>query len=393
MELKELEEKYFFKTYKRLDLLIERGEGCWLITKSGEKYLDLFGGLAVNALGYNHPAITKAIEEQIRKYTHLSNYFLQEPQIKLAQLLIQVSGFNKIFFSNSGTEAMEGAIKLARKWGAEKNKFNIISFDNSFHGRTLGSLSITGREKYRKGYEPFLPNCIQSKFNDPDELIKKVDESTLAIVLEFIQGEGGIVEVDSNFLKTIANLRDKYNFLVIADEIQSGIGRTGKFFAFEHYNFKPDICVIAKPIGGGLPLGALLGNEKVANVFTYGVHGTTFGGNPVACAAGEALINQIKEKNLVDNAKQMGDYFQEGLKMLQNKFPNLIRIIRGKGLMIGIEMSFKCENIVAYMLQNNVLVNCTNENVIRLLPPLIINKEEIDFALEKFEYVLKNLKD
>ncbi len=392
MNLKELEQKYFFRTYKRLDLLIERGEGCWLISKSGEKYLDLFGGLAVNALGYNNHYVNKAIESQIKKYIHLSNYFLQEPQIKLAELLIGITGFKKLFFSNSGTEAMEGAIKLARKWGVDKNKFNIISFNNSFHGRTLGSLSITRREKYREGYEPFLPNCIQSTFNDKNELIKKVDENTLAIVLEFIQGEGGIIEVDYEFVDTISNLRNNFNFLVIADEIQSGVGRTGKFFAFEHYNFKPDICVIAKPIGGGLPLGAILGNEKVADVFTYGVHGTTFGGSPVACAAGEALLNQIIEKNYMENAMKMGDYLKEKLRILQNRFPDYIKLIRGKGLMIGIEMKFKCENIVSCLLENYVLVNCTNENVIRLLPPLIITKEEIDFALEKFEKILKDIK-
>lgn len=392
MNLKELEQKYFFRTYKRLDLLIERGEGCWLISKSGEKYLDLFGGLAVNALGYNNHYVNEAIESQIKKYIHLSNYFLQEPQIKLAELLISITGFKKLFFSNSGTEAMEGAIKLARKWGGDKNKFNIISFNNSFHGRTLGSLSITRREKYREGYAPFLPNCIQSTFNDKNELIKKVDENTLAVVLEFIQGEGGIIEIDYEFVDTISNLRNNFNFLVIADEIQSGVGRTGKFFAFEHYNFKPDICVIAKPIGGGLPLGAILGNEKVADVFTYGVHGTTFGGNPVACSAGEALLNQIIEKNYMENAMKMGDYLKEKLRILQNRFPDYIKLIRGKGLMIGIEMKFKCENIVSCLLENYVLVNCTNENVIRLLPPLIITKEEIDFALEKFEKILKDIK-
>lgn len=391
MNLKDLENKYFFHTYKRFELLIERGEGCWLITKSGERYLDLFGGLAVNALGYNHPEINRAIENQIKKYIHLSNFFLQEPQIELAELLINISSYKKIFFSNSGTEAMEGAIKLARKWGSDKNKHNIISFNGSFHGRTLGALSITGREKYRKGYEPFLPNCIQSRFNDINELKSKVNQNTLAIVLEFIQGEGGIKEVTPEFVSTIEELREKYGFLVIADEIQSGVGRTGKFFAFEHYNFKPDICVIAKPIGGGLPLGAILGNDKVADVFTYGVHGTTFGGNPVACSAGVALISQIIEKKLVQNSADLGSFFMEKLNLLKIKFPNLINEIRGKGLMIGIEMSFNCENIVAEMLKNNVLLNCTNNNVIRLLPPLIIKKEEIDFAVDRLNNLFERL--
>lgn len=391
MNLKELEQKYFFQTYKRFELLVDRGEGCWLISKSGEKYLDLFGGLAVNALGYNNPEINKAIENQIKKYIHLSNFFLQEPQIKLAELLINISNFKKVFFSNSGTEAMEGALKLARKWGIDKNKFNIISFNGSFHGRTFGALSITGREKYRKGYEPFLPNCFQSPFNDTEQLKSKVNKNTLAVVLEFIQGEGGIKEVNSKFVTTLGELREKFNFLVIADEIQSGVGRTGRFFAYEHHNFKPDICVIAKPLGGGLPLGAILGNDRVADVFTYGVHGTTFGGNPVACSAGIALVSQILEHRFVENAADMGTYFMEKLNWLKSKFPNLIKEIRGRGLMIGLEMSFNCENLVLEMLKNNVLVNCTNDNVIRLLPPLIIKKEEIDFAIERLNGILENL--
>lgn len=389
LNLKELEEKYFFKTYRRLNLQIEKGEGCWLFSNDGEKYLDLFGGLAVNSLGYNNPKINQAILNQINKYTHISNLFLQETQIKLAKLLIENTPFSKVFFSNSGTEAMEGAIKLARKWGKEKSKINIISFDGSFHGRTYGALSLTGREKYRHGFEPFLPNCYFCEFNNIDGFTKTIDDKTLAVVLEFIQGEGGINHVNQEFVDTISSLRNKFDFLVIADEIQSGIGRTGKFFAFQHYNFLPDIAVVAKPLGGGLPLGAFLGSEKVADVFTYGIHGTTFGGNPVACAAGIALINEIIENNLIDHAKNMGEYFKLKLKELKLKYPSLIKDIRGKGLMLGIELNRNCEDVVSKMLDNKVLINCTNNNVIRLLPPLIITKDEIDIAIEKFDLVFK----
>lgn len=390
MSLKELEEKYFFKTYKRLNLEIEKGEGCYLITKSGVRYLDIFGGLAVNSLGYNHPKVNQAIKNQIEKYIHLSNLFLQTPQIELAELLIKYSKFNKIFFSNSGTEAIEGALKLARKWGKDKSKSEIISFHGSFHGRTFGALSITGREKYRNGYEPFLQGTSFCTYNDCSELVSKVNETTLAIVLEFIQGEGGINEASIDFVETINELRNKFGFLLIADEIQSGLGRTGKFFAFEHLNIVPDIVVVAKPLGGGLPLGAFLGNEKVADVFTYGTHGTTFGGNPVACAAGIETIKEIMERGVIDNAIVTGNYLKEKLISLKAKYPGLIRDVRGRGMMLGIELQTDCEKIVHEMLEHKVLVNCTNTNVIRLLPPLILSFKEVDFVIEQFETCFKN---
>lgn len=391
MDIKAREEKYFFKTYKRLDIEIASGEGCWLISKTGERYLDLFGGLAVNSLGYNHPKINEAIRTQIDKYIHLSNLFFQESQVDLAELLIKNSGYKKIFFSNSGTEAMEGTIKLARKWGKEKGKSELISYHGSFHGRTMGALSITGREKYRNGYEPFLQGSIFSTYNDSQELISLVNEKTLAVVLEFIQGEGGINEADTNFVQTISELREKFGFLLIADEIQSGIGRTGKFFAFNHLKIAPDVVVIAKPLGGGLPLGAFLGNERVADVFTYGVHGTTFGGNPVACSAGIATIREIVENGGIQNAEKIGNYLKSKFIELKLKYPNLIKDVRGKGCMLGIELKHEGESLVTEMLKNKVLINCTNTNVIRLLPPLILTKDEADFALEKFDSIFSTL--
>ncbi|MDI6803945.1 MAG: aspartate aminotransferase family protein [Bacteroidota bacterium] len=391
MDIKACEEEYFFKTYKRLDIEIAKGEGCWLISKTGERYLDLFGGLAVNSLGYNHPKINEAIRTQIEKYIHLSNLFLQESQVSLAELLIKNSGYKKIFFSNSGTEAMEGTIKLARKWGKNKGKSEIISFHGSFHGRTMGALSITGREKYRNGYEPFLQGSIFSTYNDSQELISKVNEKTLAIVLEFIQGEGGINEANAEFIKTISDLREKFGVLLIADEIQSGLGRTGKFFAFNHLNIAPDVVVIAKPLGGGLPLGAFLGNERVADVFTYGVHGTTFGGNPVACSAGIATIKEIVENGEMQNAENIGSYLKYKFNELKLKYPNLIQDVRGRGCMLGVELKREGELLVTEMLKKKVLINCTNTNVIRLLPPFILTKDEADFALDQFDSVFSTL--
>ncbi len=395
MDIKAREEEYFFKTYKRLDIEIEKGEGCWLISKTGERYLDLFGGLAVNSLGYNHPKINEAIRTQIEKYIHLSNLFLQDPQISLAELLIKNTGYKKVFFSNSGTEAMEGTIKLSRKWGKENGKTDFISFHGAFHGRTMGSLSITSREKYRNGYEPFLQGAIFCNYNDAHDLISKVNEKTLAVVLEFIQGEGGVKEADPRFVQTIAELREKFGFLLIADEIQSGLGRTGKLFAFEHLNITPDVVVIAKPLGGGLPLGAFLGNERVAEVFTYGAHGTTFGGNPVACSAGIATIKEILENGVMQNAEFIGNYLKSKFHQLKLKYPNIIQEIRGRGCMLGIVLNLDCDFFVSEMLKNKVLINCTNTNVIRLLPPLILTKDEADFAIDKFDltfYTLNKLK-
>lgn len=391
MNYKEREEKFFFKTYKRLNLEIEKGEGCYLISKDNHRFLDMFGGLAVNALGYNHQKINEAIMNQVQRYIHLSNLFVQDSQVDLAEMLINYSKYNKLFFSNSGTEAMEGVIKLARKWGHPLKKTEIISFTDSFHGRSMGALSLTRRDKYRNGYEPFLQGTNFSTYNDSDELITKVSTNTLAVVLEFIQGEGGVKEAKQEFVSTIKRLRDQFGFLIIADEIQSGLGRTGKLFAFNHFDIEPDIVVIAKPLGGGLPLGAFLGNEKVANVFTYGVHGTTFGGNPVACAAGLATLKEILQNKVMENAADVGHYLKNKFEVLKLKYPKLIREVRGRGLMLGIELTRECEFLVDEMLKRKVLVNCTNTNVIRLLPPLILTKNEADFAVTQFENILSNM--
>jgi predicted acetylornithine/succinylornithine family transaminase len=375
------EERYFFRTYKRLGLDIERGDGVYLIARDGKRYLDFFGGLAVNALGYNHPAVNKAIIDQVHKYIHLSNFYVQEPQVNLAERIIGASGFQRVFFSNSGTEAVEGAIKVARKWGKKHDKTELIGLSNSFHGRTMGALSLTERQKYREGYEPFLPNVSHIEFNDVAQLRAAVNDRTLGIILEFIQGEGGVFVVSPEFATALNELRKKFEFLIIADEIQAGMGRTGKFFAFEHFGVRPDIVVIAKAIGGGLPLGAFLGNERVADVLTYGAHGTTFGGNPVACAAGVAVLHEVLDNGLMKKAGEIGDYLKTQFNKLKGDFPILVQDVRGFGCMLGIELSKDGQPIVDQLQEMGFLVNCTHTSVLRFLPPYIVTREHCDELL------------
>ncbi|MDH3251156.1 MAG: aspartate aminotransferase family protein [Ignavibacteria bacterium] len=388
MTIQERESAFFFNTYKRLALEIDRGDGVYLITKNGERYLDMFAGIAVNALGYNHPEVNAAITRQVSRYLHLSNMFYQDTQIELAERLVRESGYSKVFFTNSGTEAMEGSLKLARRWGRTKGKTAIFGLTNSFHGRTFGSMSVTGRDKYREGYEPFLPNTCILSFNDVEELRRNVNDTTLALVLEFIQGEGGIHPVSEEYVSALEELREKFGFLIIADEIQSGIGRTGKFFSFDHFNIRPDIVVVAKAIGGGLPLGAFLGSEALSNVFTPGVHGTTFGGNPVACAAGLATLREILDNGVQENARMVGDYLKGRLEALQTRFPDHIAEVRGKGLMLGVDLKFDGTAVVDKLLSAHVLVNLTSGTVLRWLPPLILRKEEADIAISALTDIL-----
>jgi acetylornithine/N-succinyldiaminopimelate aminotransferase len=388
----EKEEKYFFHTYHRLPLDIDRGEGVYLYSKDGNRYTDFFGGLAVNALGYNHPNVTAAIEKQIHRYIHLSNYYVQDKVVELAERMIKASKYARVFFSNSGTEAVEGAIKIARKWGLSSNKTTLLCLSNSFHGRTMGALSLTERPQYRDGYEPFLPNMNAVKFNDVQDLEEKVNGSTLGVILEFIQGEGGVNVVSKEFAKALKTLQEKNNFLIIADEIQAGIGRTGKFFGFEHYDIQPDIVVVAKAIGGGLPLGAILGNEKVADVLTYGTHGTTFGGNPVACAAGCAVMEEIVDNRLMDQAGTIGSYLRSKALELQKEFPGIIKEVRGNGCMLGIDLNRDGQPIVDEIRDRGFLINCTNTTVLRFLPPYIIDRGMCDQLVFELHSVFKSLK-
>lgn len=383
------EQKIFLPTYKRIPFDIKYAEGIFLVDKNNNRYLDFFSGLAVNALGYAHPKIVEAVSNQISKFAHLSNYFISDIQIKLAENLLGISNADKLFLTNSGTEATEAAIKLIRKkFGPDKK---IFSLTNSFHGRTYGALSITNRPQYKKGFEPLLQNCDTLNFNDVTDLRNKINEDSAAIFIEFIQGEGGINEVSKEFVNELKTLKQKFNFIVVADEIQSGIGRTGKNFAFNHYDFSPDLILVAKAVGGGLPLGALLVSQELSDVFSYGIHGTTFGGNPVGCAAGLVVLEEIFENGLLEDVYELGIYFNSRLLEIKNKFKDKINDVRGKGFMIGVELAFPGQTVVDEMFKRKILTNCTNTNVIRILPPLIAKKEHIDFYLENFEEVISSI--
>jgi acetylornithine/N-succinyldiaminopimelate aminotransferase len=386
MNIFEREEEILLQTYKRIPIEISYGEGVYLFSKNGKKYMDFFSGLAVNALGYGNKKIIHAIEEQIKKFIHLSNYYINSPQIELAERFVKYSGLSKIFFANSGTEAVEASLKLIRKYfGPEKS---IITFSNAFHGRTYGSLSLSGKEKYKKYFSPLLPNIIQLEFNDVELLEKNITADTAAIYLEFIQGEGGIQVASNIFVEKIDELRNKFGFALVADEVQSGIGRTGKPFAYQHYNIEPDLVIVAKAIGGGLPLGALIINKKFENVFQKGDHGSTFGGNPVACAAGLEVVYEVFENELVKNVADLGNYFKSELNLLHKKYPDKIVDVRGSGFMLGVELFDSCARLVDDFREKGILVNCTNENVLRILPPLISTKENIDYFINIFNEIL-----
>ena len=386
-DLLKKEQEFLLQTYKRIPIEISYGEGVYLFTKDGKKYLDFFSGLAVNALGYRNPKLINAIKKQIKKYIHLSNYYLNEPQIELAAKLVKYSGLSKVFFSNSGTEAIEASIKLIRKhFGPDKK---MISFSNAFHGRTYGSLSLGGKEKYKKNFSPLLKNIVQLDFNDVSQIDKNINENSAAVYIEFIQGEGGIRIATQQFVKKLIQLKNKYGFALVADEVQSGIGRTGKPFAFNFFNVEPDLIIVAKAIGGGLPLGALITNKKFSNVFQVGDHGSTFGGNPVACAAGLVVMSEIFETGLINRVETLGNYFISKLNIIQERYSDIVKEVRGFGLMIGVELKSDCSNIVKSFRDNGILVNCTSENVIRILPPLISTKENIDNFLKIFVEILK----
>lgn len=387
----EQEQSLFFQTYKRLSLDIVGGQGCYLTDRQGKRYLDFFGGLAVNALGYNHPRVVKAIKNQADQYIHLSNFFVQEPQVKLAERLLSLSGFARIFFTNSGTEAIEGAIKLVRKWGAPRGKKNLFGLSNSFHGRTMGALSLTERAKYREGYEPFLPLTGHIRFNDVEDLRAKVSDNTLAVFVEPIQGEGGVNVLSREFCTELSALQAKHGFLLVADEIQSGMGRTGKLFGYEHLGLHPDVVVVAKAIGGGLPLGAFLGSQAMASVFTYGVHGTTFGGNPVACAAGLAVVEEIIDGGLMTRAGAIGERLCAGFEDLQKRYPALVTEVRGFGCMLGVQLSMEGQPVVDRLMERGILVNCTNTTVLRFLPPYIATDEECNRVVNELGEVLRSL--
>lgn len=392
MALYEQDAKYILKTYGRIPLEFVRGEGSYLYTKEGVAFLDMYAGIAVNNIGHNHPDVLKALDKQGHDYLHLSNYFISKPVVNLAKLLVNHSIADKVFFANSGTEASEAAIKLARKYGRSKSdsKVEIISLQNSFHGRSIGGLSLTGQPKYQEPFGPLLPHVSHIKKNDIDDLRAYVNENTCAVFLEMVQGEGGIQVIEPEFLRELVRLKEQYDFLIVADEIQSGMYRTGKLFAYEHFDFEPDLVTVAKSLGGGLPLGALLVPKHLVDVLQPGDHGTTFGGNPLACALGEATMNVMLQEEFQVNLKEHSDYLMKELLKLQETYPSIIKDVRGIGFMIGIEMD-DALIIKEHGLANHILVNVTNGNVVRLLPQLSMKKEELQIFLDFFKSELEKL--
>ncbi|MEN6295058.1 MAG: acetylornithine/succinylornithine family transaminase [Chloroherpetonaceae bacterium] len=373
----ENEHNDFIQVYTRLPIVIDRGEGMRVWDKNGRVYLDFLGGIAVDVLGHSHPKIIEAITNQAKRYLHTSNYLYQDIQIEFAKKLREISGFDQIFLSNSGAESIEGTIKLVRKWGFLNNKKEIVSFTGGFHGRTYGALSMMDKPIYKANFGPFLDGFKIINYNSISDLESTINENTSGVFLEFLQGEGGIVSANPEFIQKLFELKNKYNFLIIADEIQAGMGRTGKFFAFEHYGIEPDIATVSKGLGGGLPLGAILIRNYLANVLQKSEHGSTFGGNPLACATGLASLVEI-ENQLMQNAQIQGEYFLEKLQEIAKSFPKLINDVRGKGLMIGLQLTFPAKDLVSRLLDYGIISNATNQNVLRIVPPLIITKQDID---------------
>lgn len=391
MDLSEQGSKYLLDVYKRFPIDVEKGRGCYLYDKNGACYLDFLAGIAVNALGYHHPAINQAIKKQLGRNLHLSNYFLQDIQLELAAKLIGLTLFSKVFFTNSGTEAIEGLLKVVKKWGAQNNKHEIIAFEGSFHGRSLGALSITIQEKYQKGFAPLLPNIHTVPFNNIELFEQTINESTAAVFYEGITGEGGIRPVSPALLQAMQRGREKYGYLLIADEIQTGVGRTGKFYYFEHTGIIPDAIASAKALGGGLPLGAFLVSEKLKDVFARGEHGTTYGGNPLACAAGLAAIQIISNPDFLHQVEHKGHYFKSRLYEIANEFNDVAIDVRGTGLMLGLEVNKPAEKIMDEACRNGLLINIAGGKTLRFVPPLILEENEMDEAFEKLRRVFKQL--
>ncbi|MDH4084723.1 MAG: acetylornithine transaminase [Nitrospira sp.] len=383
-ELKDDAAKYLMQTYSRQPISIVRGRGAKVYDLEGREYLDFVGGIAVNVLGHGHPDLVQAIQRQAAQLIHTSNLYYTEPQVKLARLLVDHSFADRVFFCNSGAEANEAAIKLARRYGHERHgakRFEVITMKNSFHGRTLGMLTATGQDKVQKGFEPLMPGFTYAPFNDFSALESMVNEQTAAIMLEPIQAEGGVYVATRDYLKSLRELCTQKDILLIFDEIQTGIGRTGTFFAYEQLGVKPDIMTLAKGLAGGVPIGACLATESAAAAFSPGAHASTFGGNPLACAAALAVCRLLLEGRVLDHGKSMGEYLAKGLTDCKERY-RIVKDVRGLGLLQGMELETDARAVVADALARGVLINAATERVLRFVPPLIITQREIDKLLD-----------
>jgi predicted acetylornithine/succinylornithine family transaminase len=399
MDVKKLIEessRYQMNTYNRLPLVLRKGRGLKVWSVDDREFLDFVGGIATNVLGHCHPKVVVALQKQAQRMLHGSNLYHLEAQVKLARLLVEHSFADRVFFCNSGAEANEAAIKLARRYSKNRfsqDRYEIVSAFNSFHGRTYGALSATGQTKFHAGFEPMLEGFRFVPFDDLAALKKAVDPArTCAVILEPIQAEGGIRMPGREYFKEVRQLCDSSEVLLIMDEVQTGMGRTGELFAYKHFGIKPDIMSLAKGLAGGVPMGATLATDGVAAAFTPGSHGTTFGGNPLACASATAILQVLMEDNeyMLEHCRRMGKYFGAKLLSLKAQFPELITDVRGMGLLQGIELAKPCAPVVKTCLDMGLLVNCTAETVLRFMPPLIVQEAEIDQAVSTLSEALKN---
>ncbi len=388
MNLREAD-KHFIHTYNR-SVIFEKGEGMYLFDNEGNKYLDMGAGIAVSALGYSNDEYKQALKDQIDKLIHVSNLYFTEPSIKAAEYLSKASGMDKVFFTNSGTEAIEGAIKLARKYAYNKDKNSkgeIIAMNHSFHGRSMGALSVTGTKHYREPFEPLIGGVSFANYNDLESVKKLATKDTCAVILETLQGEGGIYPATDEFIHGLRKFCDENDILLIFDEIQCGMGRTGKMFTYQHYGVKPDIMTSAKALGCGVPVGAFAAVKEVADAMCPGDHGTTYGGNPFATAAVCKVFEIFEKDGILDHVNEIAPYLKDKLNSLKDKFPDKIKDVRGKGLMMGMELYGPAGDVVSKLLKKGVILISAGTNIIRFVPPLVVEKEHIDVMCEKLEEV------
>lgn len=386
----QLYNNYVMTTYKRVPLCMEKAKGVKVVDIDGKEYLDFFPGWAVSGIGHCHPMVADAISKQSKKLMHVSNNYYSELQGKLAETIIENSFPGKVFFANSGAEANEAAVKLARKYGHDSNRFEIITMTKSFHGRTLGMITATGQDKVKKGFEPLLPGFVHVPFNDIEAVKEAITDKTIAIMLEPIQCEGGINIPSVEYMKALRSICDEKDLVLIFDEVQTGMGRSGEMFCFKNFNVTPDIMTLAKALGGGLPIGACVAREKFQDILTPGTHASTFGGSPIVCAAALAVFDVIKKEKLLTNAKRKGAYLKKKLEGLQKKY-RFIKEIRSVALILGVELTIDGDNIYSKCLEEGLLVNCTQGNILRIMPPINVKKAEVDKAIAILDKVLARI--
>ncbi len=392
-QLVNLEKKYIVQTYARYPVILTKGEGVYVYDEKGRKYLDFLSGISVNNLGYNNRKIIKIIEDSAKKLIHTSNLFYTEPQIKLAQKLSELSNKGKVFFANSGAEANEAAIKLARAYGNsfKPAKNRIITLKNSFHGRTLATMFATGQKKYQKGFEPRLKEFVYAAPDDINGLKKLITERTAAIMIEFVQGEGGINVLSKEFVKFIYKICKEKNIIFIADEIQTGLGRTGKLFAYQHFGVIPDVITLAKSIASGLPIGVMIAKNKYAKFLKPGMHASTFGGGYLVCNVANYVVDTVSSPAFLKRVQENSKYFIQRLQELKDEF-KFIKKVKGIGLMLALELDMECKNIVLEALRRGLILNCIQERILRFLPPLVITKKHIDSAIKILREIFRGIK-